>query len=565
MVNSEDLQEGRHIPVDSASQQPENATHGKSIQGETITNKDESSTTVLSEDTAVLPTNKIPQNALQEGDSDSKSSPTVSTTESNPESEPSLEEQGDDEGKKSELVEASEPDLKAKQAGVLSHPDEASNSLPAELQPNSSHVAKEVMSTSSVEEASKPTGNHHTEDSPVQDNNGSTASNENLAEKSSSPSKTPLKVSTEVTPVSSIKSPTLNSIPPTTDSSQSQKSQFAGSQWTQYLKRAVANVEQTLDKVISETATSEVGGHSEGTSDKSETIVSKPPVSEVKMQTSQPVKAAPKPSTGRLTMQERLAMALAGRAAAASSTSPTGARTSSPVPESPISPKVSLDSKRPSMDIASPGNATPTQVQETPASVGTKTQESKMDILKSLVASLPESEVKTKLEEHVFNFSATASTNLDSDLLEAQEKINSLESKLKFFARDEGQRAKSDKDSKTGLERKLAEKEEQVALLLEEGQVLSRNELKHMNTIKVLRAKERDFDRILKDSQRRQEIAEREALHAKELLKSSQDFEKRYNEGTKARARAENENEILKKEKQFNMVRYSLAFATSFY
>lgn len=568
MVTSEDQQEGRHIPVGPASRKHESVTRGKSTQGETIAKKDEISTSIVSEATAVLPDNDVSQNALQGGDMVSKSSGTVTTSGSNLESELShkFEEQGDKD-KKAELVIASESDLQPA-TGFLSHPDEASNILPTELQFNSSDGAKVVTSTSSVDKAFKPTGNRHTEDSSVQDNYDSTtsisppSSKESSTGKLSSQGKAPLKISTEVKSVSSIKSPTVNVIPPTIENSQSQKSQFAGNQWTQYLKRAVANVEQTLDKVISETATSEVGGTSEGSSDMSETIVSKPPVSEVKMQASLPVKTAPKQTTGRLTMQERLAMALAGRTASASSTSPTGARTDSSVLESPISSNASLDSKRASVDmISSPENTANVQVQEKHTSVASKTQETNIDILKSLVASLPESEVKMKLEEQVFNLTATSLTIKDSELLDAQEKINSLESKLKFFARDEGQRAKIDKDSKSGLERKLAEKEEQVALLLEEGQALSRNELKHMNTIKVLRAKERDFDRILKDSQRRQETAERETLHAKELLKTSQDFEKRYNEGAKARARAENENEILKKEKQFNMVRHFFSFS----
>lgn len=369
----------------------------------------------------------------------------------------------------------------------------------------------------------------------------------------------------------------------TSDSTPSTNTSSAG-QWTRYIKLAVANVEQTLDKVIQETATSEVGSSHESLAKSNDVIASEPPAAEIKIQAPQPVKVTaqvPKPHSGRLSMQERLAMALGGKNSPSGSrptSSTSGARDSTPSPtlKTPISsPRVSLDQKRPSsidikrspsIEVKRPSiDVKRSPVSETVEKSETRTsstsnppirpspQSVEMEVLQSLISALPEGTNRDQFEAHL-NILTSKESTLASEVHTAQEKINSLESKLKFLSREEAQRAKQDKSSSSGIQRKLAEKEEQVALLLEEGQILSRNELKHMNTIKGLRARERDNDRAVKDAQRKQEIAEREVSRIQELLKSSQDTEKRLNENTKARSRAENENETLKREKQANLV-----------
>jgi hypothetical protein len=305
-------------------------------------------------------------------------------------------------------------------------------------------------------------------------------------------------------------------------------------QWGSFLKRAVANVEQTLDKVIQETATSEFGT---GSTPSSPVITSVP--TDNKILSPQPIR----PSSTRLSMQERLAKAVGSR------NSPS---------KSPVSsPRSSIDQQRPSSfelkssvtpEISSPA---------TPASDISETKDNDLKDLENLIKALPDGDSKAKIEEQLTIFSSSYTNKISifaSDSHSAQEKINSLESKLKFLAREEAEFSKKEKSSSTGLQRRLAEKEEQVALLLEEGQILSKNELKHMTTIKNLRARERESDRYIKDARGRQETAEREANKLRDQLRTLQDVDKKVNEAIKARTKAENENESLKKEKQLNLV-----------
>lgn len=394
----------------------------------------------------------------------------------------------------------------------------------------------------------------------------------------SSPKDSNLDTSSRNTPAFASEEPSIKSQaqPKNLTAPVSKAAPSAGGQWSRYIKRAVANVEQTLEKVIQETATSELGSQSEGAPQNNEAISKEPAPSEIKIKAPKPVNATPRPGSGRLTMQERLAMALGGRNSP-SMNSPSGStRTVSPATESPgSSPRASLDFKRPPIEMNPPSTSTPTSgISEISknAENAEKLEESKseatplsysLDSIKSLVTSLPNDEIKLKLEDQLYHFPSNPppqNASSSAELRDAQEIIDSLKSKLKFLAREEAQRAKKEKSSSSGIERKLAEKEEQVALLLEEGQILSRNELKHMNAIKALRAKERDSDRLLQEAQRRQEIAERDALQAKVFQASWQDAEKRLNEVTKARTRADNETETLKKEKQSNMVSFFVSF-----
>lgn len=434
----------------------------------------------------------------------------------------------------------------------INTPDVKSVETPAE-------TATDNVTAKSIETVSKPSSKTDTEYATklVPEITNATSSDSKKAQKTSkagsqptslpnSPSPAPLRVSTP-------------------NSSKSATSSSGGVQWASYLKRAVANVEQTLDKVIQETSSSEVNLPDRPV--KADVVASQPSAADIKIHAPQPVKASPR-TGGRLTMQERLAMALGGRNSPSSPT--TSTNSTSPFSETPISsPKASLDTKRPSFDKEE-SNVTQSKEVETAEISVEKPAEinptDKLEPARSLLAAIPDESVRTQLENIMLDLATNPKLEDQSaELHHAQEKINSLESKLKFLAREEAQHAKALKSSSSGIERKLAEKEEQVALLLEEGQILSRNELKHMNTIKALRAKERDNDRILQSAQKRQETAERDALRAKEALRSMQDTEKRLNEANKARSKLENENETLKKDKQMNLVRLLLILAHGIY
>ena len=73
------------------------------------------------------------------------------------------------------------------------------------------------------------------------------------------------------------------------------------------------------------------------------------------------------------------------------------------------------------------------------------------------------------------------------------ERIDALQSKLQYLAKSAAESArKASSDADPGsFDSKLAEREERIALLMDEGQKLSKNELKNLNTIKKLPGQER--------------------------------------------------------------------------
>jgi DNA repair exonuclease SbcCD ATPase subunit len=101
------------------------------------------------------------------------------------------------------------------------------------------------------------------------------------------------------------------------------------------------------------------------------------------------------------------------------------------------------------------------------------------------------------------------------------ERIDALEAKLQYLARESAESARATIISAPAgsLEKKLADKEEQVALLMEEGQKLSKKELSHLTTIKKLRVTIQEHNKELAESKKKQEKAERDALAANDRLK----------------------------------------------
>ncbi|KAH0545007.1 hypothetical protein FGG08_000933 [Glutinoglossum americanum] len=150
------------------------------------------------------------------------------------------------------------------------------------------------------------------------------------------------------------------------------------------------------------------------------------------------------------------------------------------------------------------------------------------------------------------------------------ERIDALESKLQYLARESAEHARKASSLAEGgsLEKKLAEKDEQIASLMEEGQKLSKSELKYMNLIKKLRAKSIEEEKAASEVRRRLEKAERDALEAKEKAKRYMDAEKRANEKLKVLTVIEKEVELFRVERDSNarhvaMLQAQLAEAVS--
>lgn len=115
------------------------------------------------------------------------------------------------------------------------------------------------------------------------------------------------------------------------------------------------------------------------------------------------------------------------------------------------------------------------------------------------------------------------------------ERIDALQSKLQYLAKESAETARKNNDSAPSgsLDKKLAAKDEQIALLMQEGQQLSKKELAHMTTIKKLRAKVQEDSKEIAEIKKRQEKAEKDAALAAEHMKRAESSGRRANEKQK--------------------------------
>lgn len=128
------------------------------------------------------------------------------------------------------------------------------------------------------------------------------------------------------------------------------------------------------------------------------------------------------------------------------------------------------------------------------------------------------------------------------------ERIDALQAKLQYLAKESAESAKkASNDATSGsLEKKLADKDEQIALLMEEGQKLSKKELNQLTTIKKLRAKAQEDNRELAEARRQQEQAEKDAAVIADRLKRAEGAEKRVAEKQKIIIQAQKDMDSLR-------------------
>ena len=109
--------------------------------------------------------------------------------------------------------------------------------------------------------------------------------------------------------------------------------------------------------------------------------------------------------------------------------------------------------------------------------------------------------------------SEIAETRRQEESYQYLEHIDALQAKLQYLTREAAEFAKNAaKESTTGSDmQQLALKDEKIALLLEEGQKLSQNEMKHLMTVRKLRAKSLDDEKRL--AQAKREVAEGEKVN----------------------------------------------------
>lgn len=134
------------------------------------------------------------------------------------------------------------------------------------------------------------------------------------------------------------------------------------------------------------------------------------------------------------------------------------------------------------------------------------------------------------------------------------EKIDGLQAKLQYLANESLHSAKSlaNQAPADSLEVKIAAKEQQIALLMQEGQRLSKKEMVQTNMIKKLRAQAEEQSKAIKSAAERCEKAEgeRELLseHARQVL----GIEKQLAEKTRQHSHLQKEADRLRLERDAN-------------
>ena len=130
------------------------------------------------------------------------------------------------------------------------------------------------------------------------------------------------------------------------------------------------------------------------------------------------------------------------------------------------------------------------------------------------------------------------------------ERIDALQAKLNYLAKESAEsarRAAVEADAGT-VQQKLAQKDEQIALLMEEGQKLSKTELKHMTAIKKLRASTATLEKEAKQNKEKLDKAEKEKASLAERVKRLETSEKQAAQNSKRISQLERELEASRSE-----------------
>ncbi|ODH53052.1 hypothetical protein GX48_00922 [Paracoccidioides brasiliensis] len=127
------------------------------------------------------------------------------------------------------------------------------------------------------------------------------------------------------------------------------------------------------------------------------------------------------------------------------------------------------------------------------------------------------------------------------------ERIDALQSKLKYLAKEAAESAKNAAASAGAgtLEKKLLEKDEQIANLMEEGQKLSKTELDHRATIKKLRQNIAESVKSQADTKRKFEKMEKDLANAEDRASRAESAERKATEKLNFKSKIEKELEAV--------------------
>ncbi|KAI4726268.1 hypothetical protein E4T49_05989 [Aureobasidium sp. EXF-10728] len=374
------------------------------------------------------------------------------------------------------------------------------------------------------------------------------------------------------------------------------------SRWGSLLSGAVAGLESRLDTILAEDNEASARSRAQ---DQAATV--EKPLADKPTALAPPTAstdASRSPSRSRLNdrLQERLAKAVASQ---------NPSRSSTPLNQ-PASPRSSLDSRQstnisrplpetkedslsaPSADVPVPSVAEsnheaaaevipePPALDTAPALVITEAPPTlltsglpinparisndsetrpsiELDDEAQIAGPIPEEETKVTLSRDVSDLdnelaqlrqeNAEAEKQRQEEMLANLERIDALQAKLQYLAKETVAAAKEAKSSQaTPQERKLAEKDERIALLMQEGEKLSKIEMRQGAAIKKMRLKTQQDEKAMAELRKRLARLEDSESDLKQRLRRTEQAEKQGAEHLKRFSNLEKDLESHKSE-----------------
>ncbi|KAG9954557.1 hypothetical protein KCU85_g457, partial [Aureobasidium melanogenum] len=213
----------------------------------------------------------------------------------------------------------------------------------------------------------------------------------------------------------------------------------------------------------------------------------------------------------------------------------------------PINPaRVSNDGQtRPSIDLRDEAPPEEKAEEEKVEEEKVEDQEEEPEV----VASKDVSELNTELAQ-LRQENAEAEKQRQEEMLANLERIDALQAKLQYLAKETVAAAKeaNSNSQATPQERKLAEKDERIALLMQEGEKLSKVEMRQGAAIKKMRLKTQQDEKAMADLRNRLARLEDSESDLKQRLKRTEQIEKQGAEQIKRYSILEKEVENHKSE-----------------
>ncbi|EEP78547.1 predicted protein [Uncinocarpus reesii 1704] len=370
-------------------------------------------------------------------------------------------------------------------------------------------------------------------------------------------------------------------------------SQFPkSSKWSvgSFLQQAVAGVESRLDTILAENDEETPPRNEDNTGSPAEQPA--PGIGKSSAKPT-PVGISRSSSSSRTNdrLQERLARAMVKQGGSstnvAGTSSPTGiiSRTPSPLPVTES--RTSVDSTAGKSDISMKTDAPSDSVTFTPSTPAQRTSQEILERLRETAGS--ESRQSTSSDATTLSNpitdefhngpipaigvvapprdegnetvdTAVSQLQAEHSAAEAQwqqemhtyiEKIDALQAKLKYLAKEAAESAKNAAASAApgSIEKKLSEKDERIAALMEEGQKLSKTELEHRATIKKLRQYISESTKSQADTKRRMEKMEKDLSNAENKAQLFEQAEKRALSKLNSQSKAEKDLESANAER----------------